>query len=135
MSEATNELRVRGFIHTIYPTKTFESGFSKRDFDLETREKGRDGKEYKNVNTFTGMKSFAQILDGIGIGSEVVVHFQLNGRIWETPEKTFKVINSLRAWKIEVINNTNQERPEVKGATQPPQEYQQPDDESQDLPF
>ena len=136
MSENEGVLKVRGFIYKIFDVQTFKNDFTKRSFILETRSTGRDGKEYKNLTEFQTTKSFTSILDNIGIGSEVVVTFALDGREWETPEKTIKYITSLRCWHIDIVNNTNQDVSEpmmttnstIKGAYEPA-------DDNDDLPF
>ena len=115
MSKQENNLSVRGFIYKIYDTVTFESGFFKREFVLETRETGADGKLYKNLTKFETLKSFSQILENIGQGSEVVATFGLAGREWTPPDGGEpKIINALRCWKIDIINNTNQDVQQTK---------------------
>ena len=136
MSENSKEvLKVHGYIYKIFPTVEFKNNFSKREFILETRTNGADGKEYKNLTKMNCAKSFTILLDNVGIGSEVVVCFALDGREWINDKKEVIYITSLRAWDIKIINNTSQERPEpmqtiksdVKGAYDP--------DDSLDLPF
>lgn len=131
-------LKVRGFMYKIFPTQEFKNDFKKREFILETRTNGADGKEYKNLTKFGATKSFIAILDGIGIGSEVDVAFALDGREWTSPTGEVVYITSLRAWDIQVVSNTNQERPEpmattnstLKGTPAPVDDY-----DSGDLPF
>ena len=137
MSENSKEvLKVHGYIYKIFPTQEFKNDFTKREFILETRTFGKDGKEYKNLTKMNCTKSFTSMLDGVGIGSEVVVCFALDGREWINADKEVIYITSLRAWDIKVINNTSQERADVKPQEQGQvNEYTQSDDETGDLPF
>ena len=81
MSENSKEvLKVHGYIYKIFPTVEFKNDFTKREFILETRTNGKDGKEYKNLTKMNCTKSFTMLLDNVGIGSEVVVCFALDGR-------------------------------------------------------
>ena len=133
MSETKNEvLRVRGFIYKIFPVQEFKNDFTKRPFILETKETGKDGKVYKNLIEFVTIKSFTSLLNNIGIGSEVIVTFALEGREWTNAKGELIYITSLRCWDLKVIENTSQERAEVKMATVAGVGV---DDDDSDLPF
>ncbi len=138
MSETKNDvLKVRGFIYKIFDTQTFKNDFTKREFILETRETGRDGKIYTSLAKFNTVKSFTSILDNIGVGSEVVVYFALDGKEWKKPETGELVyIAGLRSWKIDIINNTNQNAPAQEPVAKKNEDgFYVPDPEPDDLPF
>ena len=88
MSE--EQYKLSGTIKVIFDVETFPSGFSKREFVVET-----DGK-YQQLIKLGLMKDKALLIDGYSVGDQVGVHFDLNGR--EYNEKYFIDLN---AWKIE----------------------------------
>ena len=49
---------------------------------------------------FGGNKS--NLIDTIGIGQDVTVKANLNGREWTNPEGVTKYFNSVQGWKIDV---------------------------------
>ena len=130
-------LEVEGYMYKILPVVTFPSktggeDFQKRDFILETRDVGRDGKLYKNLIRFETTKSFINEIVNIGEGSEVKVHFLLGGKEWQKDDATEPLyINFLRCWKVDVISNTNQEA-DIPVKSEP--KYQEVTEDS-DLPF
>ncbi len=129
-------LKVQGFIYEIYPLKEFPSKnggkpFIKREFVLETRNEGKDGLVYKNLNKFETVGSHTAILDNLGKNSEVVISFKLDGRKWDSPEGTEVIINALKCWDIKVIENTNQDIKHVEEKVE--QSVEDADDDG--LPF
>lgn len=103
---------ISGFLYKLFPKVTFESGFEKREFVLEKHSTGRDDKVYKDLIKFEATKSWIGEMDKIGIGSEVKVYFTLGGKEWSPPDASEpKYINFLRAWKVEVKDNTSQDEP------------------------
>jgi len=139
MAKQENYFKVQGFIHRIYPLKEFPSkqkgkkNFSKREFVLETRDEGKDGFTYKNLNKFEMINSFVEALDNLGVNSEVVVHFALAGKEWtKEGEKEPICINALRCWRIDIIENTNQD---IKYTEKQVISAEESQDYSEDLPF
>jgi len=127
-------IEITGHLYKLYPVVTFDSGFAKREFVIEKHSEGRDGKTYKDLIKFEATKSWIGEMDNIGIGSEIKVYFTLGGKEWTPPnEKEPKFINFMRCWKVDVLENTNQDLP----ATVQKEEYADVDlsDNSDDLPF
>lgn len=52
---------------------------------------------------FSGQKS--DLLDPYGIGEEVKISLNIQGRTWVNPQGVEKVFNSLQGWKVERLNN------------------------------
>ena len=130
MSKDSKFFEVTGHLYKVFPVQAFPSGFQKRTFVLETRDTGRDGVEYKNFVQFEVTKEWLAELDNIGIASKVTVNFSLGGKEWKPADATEpKYINYLRCWKINVLENTNQDGKTVK---EPEVEFSDVDDS---LPF
>jgi hypothetical protein len=52
---------------------------------------------------FSGQKS--DLLDLYGIGEEVKISLNIQGRTWTNPQGVEKVFNSLQGWRVERLNN------------------------------
>ena len=126
---------ITGHLYKIFPKVTFESGFEKREFVIEKHTEGRDGMKYKDLIKFEATKSWIGQMENIGLGSEVKVHFTLGGKEWTPADaKEPRYINYLRAWKIEVIENTNQDiKTEAKAESADDFDFNNDDDGQ--LPF
>lgn len=94
----------KGSIERIYQKQTFDTGFEKQEFVLEVK----DGK-YDQLYKFELIKDNISKLNGINVGDEVSVTFDIRGN-----EYNDKVYSNLVAWKLEKVNtappsiNTNQ---------------------------
>jgi single-strand DNA-binding protein len=80
-----------GTIKKIFPTQTFPSGFSKREF-VVTSSEDRFPQDIK----LDCLKEKEEILKGFKEGDEVTVHFDLRGR-----EYNGRYFVDLNAWKLE----------------------------------
>lgn len=121
-------MEINGTIIEIFETQTFESGFTKREFVIETPG------EYPQQIKFEVLKDKCELLDKYKIGQNVDVTFDIKGR-----EYNGRYFNNLIAWKV--FSNDKVEAV-TKGhpATQEPVEYKgsAPMDngsEQGDLPF
>lgn len=81
---------IQGKIHSILDLQSFPSGFSKREFVLESM----DGK-YPQEIKFECIKDKTSLLDNVSKGDEVQVHFNIRG----SEHKGRHYVN-LHAWKI-----------------------------------
>ena len=50
-------------------------------------------------------------MDMFNPGDEVIVHFNLSGRLWSAPGKPEKCFTSLQAWRIESANGAQPAAP------------------------
>lgn len=83
-----------GTIIDIFPTQTFNKGFKKREFVIETDEK------YSQKIIFQLVQEKCAMLDSYGVGDTVSVAFNVKGRDWTDNTGTVKYFNSLEAWRI-----------------------------------
>lgn len=80
-----------GTIKKIFPTQTFPSGFTKREF-VVTSSEDRFPQDVK----FDCLKEKESILEGTKEGDTVTVHFDIRGR-----EYNGRFFVDLNAWKLE----------------------------------
>lgn len=94
MSE--NNYNVKGKLIVIGDTQTFPSGFSKREFVLETADK------YPQSIKLEVVKDKCPVFDTIPIGSILEADFNLRGN-----EHKGRYYVNLQAWKFEVVERGN----------------------------
>jgi len=112
-----------GKIKLIFDTQTFDSGFTKREFVVTTQE------QYPQDVKFECIQDRVNLLDGMSVGDEINVHFNVKGR--EYNEKYFV---NLQAWKIDKVA---QEQAGGGSSDEPPADTFIPTEEGEedDLPF
>lgn len=91
----------QGLVHSIGATTEYgNNGFTKREFVIKLTGEG-ENPDYPNFIALELIKDKCALLDDYQIGEEVNVHFNLSGRLWNSPGKPEKCFNSLQAWRIE----------------------------------
>ena len=70
--------------------------FRKREFVLTD-----NSSQYPQLISFQLTQDRCAILDQVQIGETVVVHFNIRGREWTSPQGEIKYFNTLEAWKID----------------------------------
>lgn len=92
---------VQGVIHTIDETKTYgQNGFTKREFVIKLTGEGQNP-DYPNFVAMELIKDRCSLMDPFQPGDEILVNFNLSGRLWSAPGKPEKCFTSLQAWKVE----------------------------------
>ncbi len=76
--------------------------FRKRDFVLMD-----DSSQYTQYIQFQLTQDKCGLIDNCAIGSEIKVHFNINGKEWLNPKNETKYFNTLTAWRIEFLSNNN----------------------------
>ena len=112
-----DNMNIKGRIKLIGQTKTFGSGFTKRDVVVTTQEK------YPQDILVEFTKDNCETLNNYNVGDDVEVAINLRGREWTSPQGDVKYFNSIQGWKI------NNSLAEVTA------EDHSPDREDNDLPF
>lgn len=127
MSEIT---KVTGTIHKLLPIESFPSGYEKQSLIVRT-----SGQYPQFVNIEFG-KDKIDLLHDCKEGDEVSVNYNLNGRIWTSPQGEDKYFNSVLGWKIEKLDD---HEPTVatgsKASTATAKETFFDEEDSDDLPF
>jgi len=119
---------IRGKLHQVSETHQVSERFSKREFVVEIA----DGK-YPQLVSFQATGDRIAQLDGLAVGDEVDVTFNLRGREWTSPKGEVKYFNTLDVWKVAPVPTS---KPASRGGsheppTAPRDEFGFPDD----IPF
>ena len=128
-----SKLEVTGQIIVLKDAETFPSGFTKREFVVETK-----ADKYPQKLAMQFVKDSCVKLDAFNIGDEVRVECDVRGS-----EHNGRYFVNLSAWKIELIAKGNlgavskeygqQERPTHQNGAKPPAKVE--DEEDSDIPF
>lgn len=115
---------ITGKIKVISETQQIKETFRKREFVLTD-----DSSNYPQHISFQLIQDNCELANGLQVGEEVQVMFNLRGREWTSPSGEVKHFNSLDAWKIERVG-----QPVSQGAPAPTEAPPLPAEED-DLPF
>lgn len=83
-----------GVIIEIFPAQTFNKGFRKREFVIES------GDKYPQKIVFGLVQDKCDMIDSYGIGDTVNVSFDVKGRDWTDKMGQTKYFNTLEAYRI-----------------------------------
>jgi hypothetical protein len=95
-----------GAVIKIGDVESFNAGFTKLEFVIETRD------QHPQQVKFELIKDKTSLIDAVQIGQEVTVHFDIQGRAWN--DKHFV---NLQAWRIEAGEQT-QAQPDATESVQ-----------------
>jgi hypothetical protein len=87
-------LEITGTVIDILSTQTFNKGFKKREFVIETSEK------YSQKVVLQLVQDKCDMIDSYGIGDTVTASFNVKGRDWVDNSGNVKYFNTLEVWKI-----------------------------------
>ena len=87
-------LEITGTIIDVFSTQTFNKGFRKREFVIETNEK------YSQKVILQLVQDKCDMIDSYGVGDTVTASFNVKGRDWVDNSGTVKYFNTLEVWKI-----------------------------------
>jgi hypothetical protein len=90
-------MEATGRLHAIYETKQVSERFTKREFVLELV----DNPKYPQTVLFQLTGDRVSQLDGLNVGDQIRIEFNLRGREWRSPQGETKYFNSLEVWKLE----------------------------------
>lgn len=93
---------VSGQLKVKYDTQKVSEKFSKRDFVLATDL----STPYPQFLSIQLSQDKCAILDGLNIGDEIKVSFNLKGREWNSPHG-LRYFNTIEAWRIDKIGSSN----------------------------
>ena len=118
-------MQLTGIIKVKKEEQAVNDKFRKREFVLTD-----NSSQYPQQISFQLTQDRCSLLDQVQVGDTVVVHFNIRGREWTSPQGELKYFNSLEAWKIDR---------NASGPSQPIEQYENiPTGQSQDkddLPF
>lgn len=83
-----------GIVLDIFKTQTFNKGFRKREFVIET------GDKYPQKIIFGLVQDKCDMIDSYSIGDTISVSFDVKGRDWTDNTGNTKYFNTLEAYRI-----------------------------------
>jgi len=93
--------KLTGTVKVVNPTQVISEKFSKREFVIETQD------QYPQLVMFQATQDKCSLLDNVQLSSQVEVSFNLRGREWTSPAGEVKYFNTLEAWRIEKVGQSN----------------------------
>ena len=90
-------MNITGKIIEIQDVQQISESFKKRVFVVEYAE----NIQYPEYISFELIQEKCSILDEFHEGDHVIVHFNLRGRKWTTPDGGLRYFNTLQAWRLE----------------------------------
>lgn len=95
-----NTMDITGILKVKGEAEQVSEKFRKREFVLTD-----NSSQYPQHISFQLTQDKCGLIDAIAVGSTIKVHFNLRGRMWESPKGEVKYFNTLEAWRIEVVQN------------------------------
>ena len=89
-------MNITATIKSIGTTQEVSEKFKKRELIVTYSE----NPTYPETLKFEATQDKVSILDGLNIGDQVEVHFNLRGREWTNKEGVISVFNTLGVWKV-----------------------------------
>jgi single-strand DNA-binding protein len=117
--------QLEGKIHQLSDTQTFPSGFSKREFVVET-----NAGQYPQMIKFECVKEKIALIEGLNRGDQITVHFDIRGSEYQG-----KYYVNLNCWKVDRPGGAAAPK---KAASAEPYPMEAPagyDDNQEDIPF
>lgn len=116
-------MNIQGKLIHVGDVQQITGNFSKREFVVEIA----DNPMYPQEVLFQCVNDRTNLVDGISVGSQIEVTFNLRGRKWTSPKGEVKWFNTLDAWQVKAL-----ELATVTTTTSAQNEKGETDD---DLPF
>lgn len=113
-------IQIEGKIKTIGETVNVSGSFRKRELILQCV---GDNPMYPQIISVEFVQDKCEILDAFTKGQQVKASINIRGREWISPSGQTKVFNTLQAWRLEEV-----------GESQPAQKTEQ-SPVTEDLPF
>jgi len=89
-------MEIKGKVHEIGATQQVTDTFKKRDLIVQYAE----NPQYPEYIRFEATQDRVSTFDGLAVGDEVEVSFNLRGRPWTNKEGVTTYFNSLVAWRV-----------------------------------
>ena len=108
-------MNVKGKLVEVFETQTIKETFRKREFVIEFAE----NTQYPEFIKFELVQDKCGLVDGLQLGTEVDVFFNLRGRAWVNAQGVKNYFNSLQAWKVTVETGNKPAAANHAGAAAP----------------
>lgn len=124
-------MEIRGKVHEIGATQQVTESFKKRDIIVAYAE----NPQFVEYIRFEATQDRTSIFDGLTVGEEIEVSFNLRGRPWTNKEGVTTYFNSLVAWRVTKLANTAASVPAPGYAEMPAPVDLSGSNDDDDLPF
>jgi len=94
-------MELRGKVHEIGATQQVTDSFKKRDLIVAYAE----NPQFVEYIKFEANQDRVNIFDGLAVGDEVEVSFNLRGRPWTNAQGVTTYFNSIIAWRVTRLAN------------------------------
>jgi hypothetical protein len=128
--------KLKGTVFVVTATMQISEKFSKRELVVKTDDM------YPQSIIFQFANDKCSLLDGIQVGEQIEVSFNLRGREWTSPQGEVKYFNTLEGWRVDRLTSAqpqNAQTPTEQNAhrfqQQQPQTEPQINGDDPDLPF
>jgi hypothetical protein len=126
--------KISGTVKMLNDTVQISERFAKREFVIQT------GEMYPQSILFQSTQDKCSLLDGVQVGEQIEVSFDVKGREWVNPQGETKYFNSLEAWRIDKVGqNASSGTNPTAGfgpMNEPPStDSSETNEEEDDLPF
>lgn len=119
-----SELKVTGTVYKVFETQVISDSFKKREFVIKTQG------DYPQLVKFELTQDNCSKADNLKVGQAVKVGFNLRGREWINPQGEAKYFNTLQAWRISTLQQSENPAPMAATTEAPPA-----DSFADDMPF
>lgn len=89
-------MQLTGTLKVKKEEQTVSEKFRKREFVITD-----NSSQYPQHVSFQLTQDRCPLLDQVKVGDTIVVHFNIRGREWTSPQGEIKYFNTLEAWKID----------------------------------
>ena len=120
---------ITGKLKNLEETKQVTDTFKKREFVITD-----DSGPYPQYISFQLVQDNCGLIDGMKVDDEIKVSFDIRGREWTAPDGQVKYFNSLNAWRLEKVGDSQNTPPMPEEVPPPTEDIQLPEEED-DLPF
>lgn len=94
-------MEVTGKVKVISDEQVVSASYKKRELVVTTDE------QYPQFISIEFPQDKGDLLNGLGINDKVKVSINLGGREWINPQGEARYFNSIKGWKIEVLEKSN----------------------------
>ena len=124
-------MEVEGKIKVIGETKEYgKNGFRKREVVITTEE------QYPQFLNIEFIQDKTELMNKFSVGENVKIGINLRGREWVSPQGETKYFNSIQGWRIERLDQSQNQNTEIPPADQfEPVDDLNEEDPDDDLPF
>jgi len=89
---------IKGTVKAVFEAVQVSDKFRKREFVVTTSE------QYPQDILIQMTNDKCDLVNQIGAGQEVEVHYNLRGREWQSPQGEYKYFTTIEGWKIDTNN-------------------------------